>query len=87
MPDGPQFDLDVPTYKPDSSLRCFHVRLADLEYKKLPNLWLRVIASSGSQLVGYQGFGSESWRIPLRSPVRQKGMPRWIYPPYPTTPG
>ena len=54
-----QFDVDVHTYKSDSSLRCFHVRLADLDYKKLPNLWIRVIASSGSQLVGYQGFGSE----------------------------
>jgi hypothetical protein len=54
-----QFDLDVHSYKADSSLRCFHVRLADLDYKKVPNLWLRVIASSGSQLVGYQGFGSE----------------------------
>jgi hypothetical protein len=49
----------VHTYKGDSSLRCFHVRLADLDYKKLPNLWVRVIASSGSQLVGYLGFGSE----------------------------
>ena len=54
-----QFDLDVHTYKGDSSLRCFHVKLADLDYKNLPNLWVRVIASSGSQLVGYQGFGSE----------------------------
>ncbi|MFL5522820.1 MAG: esterase/lipase family protein [Gemmatimonadaceae bacterium] len=54
-----QFDLDVHTYKGDASLRCFHVKLSDLEYKKLPNLWVRVIASSGSNLVGYQGFGSE----------------------------
>ena len=54
-----QFNLDVHTYKGDSSLRCFHVRLADLDYKKLPNLWVRVIASSGSQLIGYLGFGSE----------------------------
>jgi len=54
-----QFDVDVHTYRGDPSLRCFHVRLADLDYRKLPNLWIRVIASSGSQLVGYQGFGSE----------------------------
>ncbi|MDQ6690680.1 MAG: hypothetical protein M3Z18_09240 [Gemmatimonadota bacterium] len=54
-----QFDLDVHTYKGDSSLRCFHVRLADLDYRRLPNLWVRVMASSGSQLVGYHGFGSE----------------------------
>lgn len=54
-----EFDVDVHTYRGDPSLRCFHVRLADLDYKKMPNLWVRVIASSGSQLVGYQGFGSE----------------------------
>ena len=54
-----EFDLDVHTYKGDPSLRCFHVKLSDLDYKKLPNLWVRVIASSGSQLVGYQGYGSE----------------------------
>jgi hypothetical protein len=54
-----QFDVDVHTYKGDSSLRCFHVKLADLDYTKMPNLWIRLIASSGSQLVGYQGYGSE----------------------------
>ncbi|MEO8908783.1 MAG: hypothetical protein ABI408_00955 [Gemmatimonadaceae bacterium] len=54
-----EFDVDVHAYKGDASLRCFHVRLAELDYRKLPNLWVRVIASSGSQLVGYQGFGSE----------------------------
>ena len=59
-----QFDLDVHTYKGDSSLRCFHVRLEDLDYTKLPNLWIRVIASSGSPLVGYQGFGSEKSSAP-----------------------
>jgi hypothetical protein len=53
-----QFDVDVHTYRGDSSLRCFHVRLRDLDYGNLPNLWIRVIASSGSQLVGYSGFGS-----------------------------
>jgi pimeloyl-ACP methyl ester carboxylesterase len=54
-----EFDVDVHTYKGDPSLRCFHVRLDDLGYKEMPNLWLRVMASSGSQLVGYHGFGSE----------------------------
>ncbi|HXN76712.1 MAG TPA: hypothetical protein VN876_08755, partial [Gemmatimonadaceae bacterium] len=50
-----QFDLDVHTYKGDANLRCFHVRLADLDYRKLPNLWIRVVASSGSQLVWVSG--------------------------------
>jgi pimeloyl-ACP methyl ester carboxylesterase len=66
-----QFDVDVHTYKGDPSLRCFHVRLADLDYKKLSNLWVRVIASSGSQLVGYQGFGSE--KSPEISAQREGG--------------
>ncbi|HEY6090112.1 MAG TPA: hypothetical protein VD771_10030, partial [Gemmatimonadaceae bacterium] len=62
-----QFDMDVHTYRGDPSLRCFHVRLADLDYRKLSNLWVRVIASSGSQLVGYHGFGSEKLpEIPAR---------------------
>jgi pimeloyl-ACP methyl ester carboxylesterase len=61
-----EFDVDVHTYKGDPSLRCFHVRLADIDYKKLPNLWIRVIASSGSQLVGYHGFGSEKASEPAR---------------------
>ncbi|MFL5502347.1 MAG: esterase/lipase family protein [Gemmatimonadaceae bacterium] len=68
-----QFDLDVHTYKGDPSLRCFHVKLADLDYKKLPNLWVRVIASSGSSLVGYQGYGSE--KLPDAPALNRE--PKW----------
>jgi pimeloyl-ACP methyl ester carboxylesterase len=53
------FDLSVHPYAADQSFRCFHVNLTKLKRARLPNLWLRVIASSGSQLVGYHGFGSE----------------------------
>jgi hypothetical protein len=53
------FDMDVHTYTTDSSLRCFHVNLDDLQPESLADLRVRVIASSGSQLVGYHGFGSE----------------------------
>jgi hypothetical protein len=53
------FDLSVHPYAGDPSFRCFHVNLTRLQHAKLPNLWMRVIASSGSQLVGYHGFGSE----------------------------
>ena len=52
------FDLSVHVYGSDPSFRCFHVNLTRLKRARLPNLWLRVIASSGSQLVGYHGFGS-----------------------------
>ena len=52
-----QFDVDVHTYRGDSSLRCFHVNLTKIGLDALENLWIRVMASSGSQLVGYQGYG------------------------------
>ena len=54
-----EFDQSVHVYGGDRSLRCFHVNLTRLKRARLSNLWLRVIASSGSQLVGYHGFGSE----------------------------
>jgi pimeloyl-ACP methyl ester carboxylesterase len=54
------FDMKVHTYRSDSSLRCFHVNLSKIGLDKLENLWIRVMASSGSQLVGYQGYGSGS---------------------------
>ncbi len=53
------FSMDVHVYGGDSSLRTFHVDLSKMKPEKLENLWLRVIASSGSRLVGYHGFGSE----------------------------
>ena len=52
------FDLSVHVYGSDPSFRCFHVNLTRLQRARLSNLWLRVIASSGSQLVGYHGYGS-----------------------------
>lgn len=52
------FDMKVHTYRGDPSLRCFHVNLSKVGMDRLENLWIRVMASSGSQLVGYQGYGS-----------------------------
>ena len=52
------FDMNVHTYRGDPSLRCFHVNLSKAGIDRLENLWIRVMASSGSQLVGYQGYGS-----------------------------
>lgn len=57
------FDLDVHPYRADPSLRCFHVNLTELLASfpdgKVPPLWIRLIASSGSDLVGYHGLNSE----------------------------
>jgi hypothetical protein len=52
------FDLDVHAYREDQSYRCFHVDLDKLQPEKLKGLALRVIASSGTELVGYHGFCS-----------------------------
>lgn len=61
------FDLDVHAYSRDSSLRCFHVNLSKIELKKLKNLHLQVIAESGSDRVGYVGYGSEKLTAEDRS--------------------
>ena len=53
------FAADVHTYLADSSMRCFHVNLTQLGARDMSSLWIRVIASSGSALVGYTGFGSD----------------------------
>lgn len=54
-----EFATDVHVYRSDSSFRCFHVNLSKLQPANLDELSIRVIASSGSQLVGYTGFGTD----------------------------
>ena len=53
------FDADVHAYREDESYRCFHVDLDKLKPETLEGLALRVIASSGTELVGYHGFNSQ----------------------------
>ena len=57
------FDTDVHTYRNDNSFRCFHVNLSKLEPAKLKSLQLRLIASSGTALIGYSGKGTEKIKI------------------------
>lgn len=53
------FRNDVHAYERDKSLRNFHVDVtALLDPGSIERLQLRLIASSGSQLVGYRGFSS-----------------------------
>jgi pimeloyl-ACP methyl ester carboxylesterase len=53
------FRKDVHAYERDKSLRNFHVDVtALLDPASIERLHLRLIASSGSQLVGYRGFSS-----------------------------
>lgn len=49
---------DVHAYQGDSSFRCFHVRLPQgISSKELP-LKIRIHASTGTELMAYQGYGS-----------------------------
>jgi hypothetical protein len=64
------FDEDPHPYAADRSLRCFHVNLAKVVREDLKDLWLRVIVSSGSTLVGYQGYGTSAG---ARNEVREVG--------------
>ena len=54
-----QFEFDAHAYSGDKSLRCFHVNLDEFDWKKTTSLKVRLIASSGSELIGYYGHGSE----------------------------
>ena len=51
---------DVHPYAADTSYRCFHVQLDNLPPLAGKRLIARIIASSGTELVGYQGFGSNA---------------------------
>lgn len=51
-----RFSLDVHAYRDDPSYRSFHVDLDALAPERLQTLAIRIIASSGTELVGYQGF-------------------------------
>jgi pimeloyl-ACP methyl ester carboxylesterase len=55
-----EVDIDVHSYSRDRSYRCLHVNLSKIKPSSLKNLYVRIIASSGSELVGYHGYGSEN---------------------------
>ena len=51
---------DVHAYGPDPSFRCFHLRLPQGVSAGQVKLRARIHASTGTQLVAYQGYGSQS---------------------------
>lgn len=65
------FEKDVRPFTADKSYRCFHVRLNDVNPKPGSRLIARVIASTGTDLVGYQGYGTDPAAIaaPTIGPV------------------
>ena len=65
-----EFDLDVHAYGPDKSFRCFHVRLPQgVIMNGAGELWLRLTASSGTDLIGYQGYAPGKTAITEVTPV------------------
>jgi hypothetical protein len=52
------FNADVHAFREDQSYRSFHVNLDKLKPTALESLAVRIIASSGTELVGYYGFNS-----------------------------
>lgn len=61
----PEFEADVHPFAADNSFRCFHVKLDELKGKiEGKRLIARIIAKTGTRLVGYQGFGSNQAESP-----------------------
>jgi hypothetical protein len=65
-----EFDLDVHPYQADQSFRCFHVRIPEgASTDGVGELWMRLTASSGTELIAYQGYTEGSTTITEESPV------------------
>jgi pimeloyl-ACP methyl ester carboxylesterase len=54
------FEEDVHPFAADTSFRCFHVQLDALPALGGKRLIARIVASTGTELVGYQGYGMKS---------------------------
>jgi hypothetical protein len=65
-----EFELDMHPYGRDKSYRCYHIDLKKLidvaPADLIDRLCVRVIANSGSKLVGYHGYGSEKTDMDMR---------------------
>jgi hypothetical protein len=59
-----EFDVDVHAFSGDPSLRCFHVNLSRLVPDELSKLQLHLTASTGTQLVTYNGYGAQRYAPP-----------------------
>jgi hypothetical protein len=65
-----EFDLNVHAYQADQSFRCFHVRIPENASKDgIGELWMRLTASSGTELIAYQGYTAGSTTMTEESPV------------------
>jgi pimeloyl-ACP methyl ester carboxylesterase len=55
------FSLEAHPFTDDPSYRCFHINLTKLNRKPRTGLQLRLTAISGSSLVAYHGYGSQTF--------------------------
>ncbi len=56
-----EFDLDVHAYAADQSFRCFHVRVPlNASTGASGELWMRLTASTGTELLAYQGYTADA---------------------------
>ena len=55
------FSLEAHPFTDDTSYRCFHINLSKLRPERRTSLVLRLTAMSGSRLVAYHGYGSETF--------------------------
>ncbi len=61
---------DVHAYAADPSFRCFHIRLPEgITSGKTP-LHVRIHASSGTELIAYQGYGSDDVRTTMEAEAK-----------------
>lgn len=79
-----EFAMDVDTYSKDHSYRCFHVNLSELKKNRLgtsdeegfntiENLWIRIMATTGTRLIGYTGYGADNLSFLGESAVNRPG--------------
>jgi hypothetical protein len=66
---------DVHAYKTDPSFRCIHVRLpAGISESQVP-MQIRIKASTGTEIVTYQGYGSDQAGSTAVQPMRADSEP------------
>jgi len=95
-------NLEPHAYATDKSFRCYHVCLSGLQSaagsEKVDSFRIRVIASSGSEWVGYHGEGSEvlpdvngpvnedgKWDAVINIPLKPKPGEPTLFAPFTTT--
>jgi len=70
-----EMSTDVHAYQADSAYRCFHVRLPHGLSSGAVQLRVRIHASTGTELMAYQGYGSEAQQLTATSEPVELDIP------------